>query len=194
MDVFEKILASHRQTSLPVPQSLAKPLSDDERDGLALGIRGQRSAARPETTNWHLFWEGPPPFFGHELSFLLLGQVSSNILQCADPVRDPSMLRSWKSLDTGLRFALERLDACRCLFFDANQFLLMDRQRPIEAWRFGPPLGADGARGPLSGWQAICSADVLDVLLLAWESTQAKARFARERLCDIADKALSARK
>jgi hypothetical protein len=122
-----------------------------------------------------------------------LGQASANILQCADPVADPSMLRSWRALDAGQRFALERMDACRCVFFDADQLLLMDRHRPIDAWRYGPEIEADGTRGQSSAWWTITFADVLDVLLLAWESAQAKAKFARERLCDIADKALTVR-
>lgn len=193
MDVFEKILANHRQPNLPVPQSCVKPLSGDERDGLAVWIRDQRSRQRPDRKNWMMFWKGDVPFFCRELSFLLLGQASANILQCVDPVRDPSLLGTWWSLDAGQRFALERLDACRCLFFDADQLLVMDRQRPIDAWRYGPAIEADGTRSPGSAWWAITSADVLDVLLLAWESAQAKAKFARERLCDIADKALCSR-
>jgi len=194
MDVFGKLAARCRhETSLSVPEPMRQPLSADERDALALWIRGQRSAPRPERESWVAFWNGRMPFFCRELSFLLSGQVSANILQCAEPLRDPSLLRHWSGLDAGQRFTLERVDACRCLFFDAELLLVMDRQRPIDAWRLGPAVEPDGTRGSSCAWQMAGPSDLLDVLLWAWESSQPKAKFARERLCDIADKALTLR-
>lgn len=194
MEVFGTLVARHQsETKLSVPEPMRQPLSADERDGLARWIRGQRFSSRPDGENWRSFWNLGMPFFRQELSMLLLGQVSANIQQCAEPVRAPSQLQHWMRLDAGQRFTLERTDACRCLFFDADLVLVMDRQQPNEAWRFGPTVWSDCRRGAPAAWQPIEQADVLDALLLTWESSQPKMKIARERLCDIADKALSLR-
>jgi len=194
MDVFGKLAARCRhETSLSVPEPMRQPLSADERDALALWIRGQRSAARPERQSWSVFWNGGVPFFRTEIAHLLRGNEAHNILQCAPSLRSPSQLQCWNALESGLRFVLERLDAFRCQFFDADLLIIIDNRIANGAVCYGPKAGSDGAKGSGLDWRIVEPVDVLEALLSSWGSLHPMNKFARERLCDIADKALTLR-
>lgn len=193
MDVFGRLAARRQQTSLPVPDSILRPISADERDGLAHWIRGQRSAPRPERESWAAFWNGGTPFFRTEITRLLHGNETYNILQCAPSLRGPSQLQCWNALDSCLRFVLERLDTCRCQFFDADLLLIIDNRKANGAVCYGPKVGLDGTKEIGLDWRSVEPIDVLDALLNAWGSFHPMSNFARERLCDIADKALTLR-
>ncbi|MBI5654192.1 hypothetical protein HZC53_00845 [Candidatus Uhrbacteria bacterium] len=191
MGLFEDILNTRKSQGGLAHASMVSPLTVSEEAGILQWIHDQLLASRPDRPNWRLFWDRQAPFFCRELAFMLLGKVSTNILQCADPVTDPTLLKHWKDFDHGMRFVLERTDACRCLLFDADFLLVMDRNRPVDACRLGPKIAPDGSRGQDTVWQSVGSSDLLDVLLLSWESAGPKWKFARERLCDIANNVLT---
>ncbi len=189
MSVFEEILAKRKTQSGTAHPSMVAPLTDQESDTVAQWIRNQRTSPWPDRADWLTFWNTCAPFFRVEITLLLLGQAPYNILQCAYPL-DPSQLQCWNALDSGMRFILERMDSCRCQFFDADLLLIIDRRKMTDAMCFGPKVEPDGTKGTELVWRNVESIDVLDVLLKVWVSHHPKSKFARERLCDIAEKIL----
>lgn len=191
MSLFQDILANRPNRLLSgVPDSMISPLTVQERNGVAVWIHDQLLSPLPSVADWTLLWCGPTPLFGGPVSQLLLGQEATNIMDCCNSLDDPSQLERWSEIDPGLRFILERGDLTRYLIYDAPLALFVDRSSPQESWRFGHSAIDPNDTSP-AAWRRLTSADVLNALLASWRQRRPKGRLARERLCDIAEKALS---
>lgn len=196
MSIFDEILGKRRlQGSLGVGGSFIPLSVDDEILGLEAWMISQRQAKNPDIFGWRTFWNSQFPFFAIEIGLLLNGYFAANILHGADPIAKPANLRYWICVEPANRFLFENLDATRCALFDGDILVVLNRQSPDQAYRFGPHIEPDGNRDRRKMfWSDLACADVLDVLLESWEAGRPKARFARERLCDIAHNVLGKRR
>ncbi|MFA4954801.1 MAG: hypothetical protein WC641_05815 [Patescibacteria group bacterium] len=192
MNIIQDVLALRKQQNETDKRFIA-PLNPLERAGVEDWIRRQRRSDRPSKEDWIALWLGGKPFFGEEISALLRRSKAHNIAECCDET-DSAALSCWaKSPNPGLHFVLARMDCTRVAVFEAQYAIFIDRDDPQKGARLGP-AALDDAGQPLTGfaWFGFDHSDVLHALLYTWTSVCCKAKRARERLCDIADKILLA--